>query len=164
MRRSGFKPKAPARRPAKQIDYTPRPRATAQALAIAEPRSIVAVPKGPAFKPGKRAPTAAEKAWMDGITALGCIACLVDGHPGTPGAVHHILSGGRRMGHMHTICLCDPGHHQQGQQFGKVSRHPFKARFEDQYGTESDLLDLTQQLVDVQAREARANALAKAAR
>lgn len=163
MKRSGFKSKAQERRPAKQIDYTPRPRATVQALVITQPRAVVAVPKGPACKPGKRAPTAAEKAWMDGITALGCIACLIDGQPGTPGAVHHILSGGRRMGHMHTICLCDPGHHQHGQQLGKVSRHPFKARFEGQYGSESDLLDLTQQLVDMAAREARANALAKAA-
>ena len=161
MKRGGFKSKAPARRPAKQIDYTPRPRATVQALAISEPRAIVTVPKGPKTKPGKRAPTVAEKAWMDSITALGCIACLIDGHPGTPGAVHHLLSGGRRMGHMHTICLCDPGHHQNGQQFGKVSRHPFKARFESQYSSESDLLDLTQQLVN--AGTGRAQELERAA-
>lgn len=108
---------------------------------------VVPVPKAAPTKPGKRAPTVAESAWMDAITALGCIACLQDGHPDTPGAVHHLLSGGRRMGHLFTICLCDPGHHQNGQQFGKVSRHPHKARFEAQYGTEMELLDLTQQLV-----------------
>ncbi|MBT9493918.1 MAG: hypothetical protein IV107_16590 [Paucibacter sp.] len=163
MKRSGFASKAIERRPAKQIEYTPRPRAVAQALVIAAPRALVAIPKGPACKPGKRTPTAAEKAWMDAITAMGCIACIVDGHPETPGAVHHILSGGRRMGHMHTICLCDPGHHQGGQQLGKVSRHPFKVRFEGQYGSESDLLDLTQQLVGTEASRARANSLAKAA-
>lgn len=105
------------------------------------------VPKAAAVRPGKRAPTVAESAWMDAITEIGCIACLQDGHPDTPGAVHHLLSGGRRMGHLFTICLCDPGHHQNGQQFGKVSRHPFKTRFEAQYGTELELLDLTQQLV-----------------
>ena len=76
----------------------------------------VPVPKSAPTKPGKHAPTVAESAWMDSITALGCISCHIDGHPETPGAVHHILSGGRRMGHMHTICLCDPGHHQNGQQ------------------------------------------------
>jgi len=155
MKRGGFNPKAPARRPAKQIDYTPHPRVTVQALAISESRAIVSMPKGPKTKPGKCAPTMAEKAWMDSITELGCIACLIDGHPGTPGAVHHILSGGRRMGHMHTICLCQPGHHMDGAQAGKVSRHPFKARFESQYGSESDLLDLTQQLVNTETGRAR---------
>lgn len=109
--------------------------------------AVVAIPKAEAAKPGKRAPTVAESAWMNAITAIGCIACLIDGNEGTPGAVHHILRGGQRIGHMHTICLCDPGHHQNGQQFGKVSRHPWKARFEAQYGTEDHLLDLTQQLV-----------------
>ncbi|RZL40160.1 MAG: hypothetical protein EOP35_01760 [Rubrivivax sp.] len=114
----------------------------------------VPMPKAARVKPGKHAPTVAERAWMDAITAIGCIACLIDGHPETPGAVHHLLSGGRRMGHMHTICLCDPGHHQNGQQFGKVSRHPFKPRFEAIYGTESALLDLTQQLVQQQGGRA----------
>lgn len=147
MKRSGFKSKLPERRPAKQIDYTPRPRQAAQALVMSEPRAIVSMPKGIKAKPGKRTPTAAESAWMNAITEIGCIACLMDGHEGTPGAVHHILSGGRRIGHMHTICLCQPGHHMDGAQVGKVSRHPFKARFEEQYGSESDLLDLTQQLV-----------------
>lgn len=107
----------------------------------------VPMPKAVKAKPGKRAPTVAESAWMDAITALGCIACLIDGHPGTPGAVHHLLQGGRRIGHLFTICLCDPGHHQNGQQLGKVSRHPWKARFEEQYGTEQALLELTEQLV-----------------
>lgn len=107
----------------------------------------VPIPKAEPVKPGKRAPTVAEAAWMRAITAIGCIACLIDGRPETPGAVHHILRGGRRMGHMHTICLCDPGHHQNGQQSGKVSRHPWKTRFEAQYGTEQELLELTEQLV-----------------
>ena len=89
----------------------------------------------------------AERAWMSAITELGCIACRIDGHPGTPGAVHHLLSGGRRMGHLFTICLCDPGHHQQGQMFGKVSRHPWKARFEAMYGTEAELLERTRDMV-----------------
>lgn len=107
-------------------------------------------PKGVATKPGKRSPTKEEAAWMEAITALGCIACLLDGHPGTPGAVHHLLSGGRRIGHLHTICLCDPGHHQNGQQFDKVSRHPWKARFEKQYGSEEALLLLTKKILSTQ--------------
>lgn len=107
----------------------------------AEPK--LAIPKGPKAKPGKRTPTKEERAWMDRITKLGCIACLIDGHPGTPGAVHHIVDANRRVGHLASICLCHPGHHMDGQQTGKVSRHPYKARFEKQYGTESELLART---------------------
>ena len=100
-------------------------------------------------RPGrsKAAPTVDEKRWMDAITRIGCIACLIDGHPGTPGAVHHILHAGRRIGHLHTICLCDPGHHQGGQPSNKISRHPWKARFEARYGTEDELLEKSKLLV-----------------
>ena len=102
----------------------------------------LAQPKGEAAKPGKRAPTAAERAWMDFIVTDGCIACRLDGMTPRPTAVHHILRGGVRMGHLHTIGLCDPGHHQNGLQFGMVSRHPWKQQFEQRYGTERDLLEI----------------------
>jgi len=87
-------------------------------------------------KPGKRAPTAEEKRWMDAIVAYGCIACHIDGLGRRDPAVHHILRGGQRIGHRFTLPLCDPGHHQ-GWVF---SRHPYKARFEQRYGTEDFLL------------------------
>lgn len=79
---------------------------------------------------------------MDFIVSYGCIACRLDGMGHRPPAVHHILRGGVRMGHLHTLPLCDPGHHQCGQQFGMLSRHPEKARFEQHYGTESELLEI----------------------
>jgi hypothetical protein len=107
--------------------------------------------KPPKAKPGKRPPTKEEARWMDAITAIGCIVCLLAGHPGTPGAVHHLLRAGRRIGHMHTICLCDPGHHQGGDQVQKISRHPNKARFEAAYGTEAELLEASLQLVALRA-------------
>lgn len=149
QRRTPLRSKAPPPRPVKTIEgYTPRPRAIAVAVADTRARMVVPVPKTEKAKPGKRTPTAEERAWMDAITTIGCIACLIDGHPGTPGAVHHILRGGRRIGHMHSICLCDPGHHQNGQQRGMVSRHPFKARFEARYGTEPELLARSRALVN----------------
>lgn len=111
------------------------------AMVGGEPAEVL--PKLAPVKAGKRTPTKQEAAWMDAITALGCIACLIDGFPGTPGAVHHLLRGGLRIGHLHSICLCDPGHHQNGAPLGKVSRHPWKARFEERYGTEEELLALT---------------------
>lgn len=97
-------------------------------------------PKGPTAKPGKRAPTVAEARWMDAIVRYGCIACRIDGGMQRAPAVHHLLRGGVRMGHLFTLPLCDPGHHQGGEQFGMVSRHPWKARFEEKYGTEAELL------------------------
>jgi hypothetical protein len=102
--------------------------------------SGIAVAKEPATKPGKRTPSKEERAWMDAIVAYGCIACRMDGLGVVPPAVHHMLRGGQRIGHLHTLPLCDPGHHQNGQQFGKVSRHPWKAQFEQRYGSEDHLL------------------------
>lgn len=86
---------------------------------------------------------------MQAIAELGCIVCWIAGHPRTPGAVHHLLTkGGRRIGHKSTICLCDPGHHQNPPKgSGKIARHPTKARFEAAYGTEEYLLEQTKQLV-----------------
>ena len=85
---------------------------------------------------------------MDEITQLGCIVCLLFANaPGTPGAVHHLLRGGRRIGHLATICLCDPGHHQKSPTPSKISRHQFKTRFERAYGTEEQLLARTRELV-----------------
>jgi hypothetical protein len=99
-----------------------------------------AVPKGETAKPGKRTPTKKEKAWMDAITRYGCIACRIDGLGFRAAAVHHILRGGQRMGHLFTLPLCDPGHHQNPTLSGMVARHPTKARFEKKYGTEAQLL------------------------
>ena len=85
---------------------------------------------------------------MDQITRLGCIVCHLQGHPGTPAAVHHILSrGNSRRGHLFTIPLCDPGHHQNGDGINKISRHPWRTRFVEAYGTEMYLLEETGKLV-----------------
>lgn len=97
--------------------------------------------------------TKAEREWCDAITQIGCVACIVStGIFGTPGAVHHLKSGGRRVDHLHTICLCDPGHHQNPPAgSGKIPRHPFKARFERAYGTEEQLLAKTRAMVQARA-------------
>lgn len=121
------------------VGASPRPAAVCGGI-TAGPR-----PKAAPTRPGKRSPTAAERAWMDFVVRWGCVACRLDGQPPRPTAVHHILSGSRRIGHLATIGLCDPGHHQGGQQLGLISRHPWKARFEARYGTEQELLELTRQ-------------------
>lgn len=124
-----------------QSTYTPRPR---EALRVADGKARLSVPvqrpKGEKARPGKRAPTAEERRWLDAIVAYGCVACRMDGYGVVAPAVHHILRGGVRMGHLFTIPLCDPGHHQSGGPMGMVSRHPWKARFEAKYGNEDFLL------------------------
>jgi hypothetical protein len=85
---------------------------------------------------------------------MGCVACRLDGLGFRPAAVHHILRGGRRIGHLFTLPLCDPGHHQGGQPLGMLSRHPWKAQFEARYGTELELLELLR--AEVQAQQGRA--------
>ena len=77
---------------------------------------------------------------MARIADYGCIACRIDGHAPRETAVHHIVDGGRRLGHLFSLPLCQPGHHQDGQQFGLISVHPWKARFEARYGTQMELL------------------------
>lgn len=98
------------------------------------------LPKEEAARPGKGAATVEERGWLDAIVAFGCVACWLDKQPPRPTAVHHILRGGLRMGHLHSLPLCHPGHHIDGHQFGLISRHPWKTRFEERYGTEAELL------------------------
>ena len=93
------------------------------------------------MKHGKKAATVAEQRWMDWVAAFGCVVCWLDRGAKTPCAVHHLVAGGRRLGHFHTIGLCDPGHHQHSPTAEKISRHPDKARFEATYGTEVEMLD-----------------------
>lgn len=141
MKRSGFKrPQLPPRapmvlRPAERTGVIER---------IAD--VVVAVPKSEKARPGKRAQTVEEERWISRILAFGCVACWLDGSPvGYRDAeVHHILRGGVRMGHLYSLPLCQPGHHRNGQHVGMISRHPWKARFEERYGSEQHLLNLLQ--------------------
>lgn len=88
---------------------------------------------------------------MDAIISYGCVACRLDGFGQRAPAVHHMLRGGRRIGHLFTLPLCDPGHHQNGATLGLLSRHPWKAQFEAKYGTEAFLLDLLRAALKVAA-------------
>lgn len=134
LRSRGFKrPERPPRSPTVLSRGTVRATMGPAALGPAQPKGVKA-------KPGKRAPTVEEAAWMDRIVEHGCVACLIDRVPPRPAEVHHILSGGRRIGHLFTIPLC-PGHHRDGTgEPGLIARHPFKARFEARYGNEELLL------------------------
>ena len=125
-----------------QGDVLPGPRSAPVRVSDGLARAIVHVPKLPKAKPGKRTPTKIEAEWMEKAVQFGCVACWIDKQPSRPTAIHHLLRGGQRIGHLFTIGLCDPGHHQGGDALGLVSRHPWKARFEKLYGSEMELLGM----------------------
>ena len=92
--------------------------------------------------------TKTEKQWMAAVADLGCIVCRNEGYGFVPCCVHHLLSGGRRIGHLQTIGLC-PSHHASGVKTAEFcSRHPWAREFEKRYGTESSLLKQTQGLIN----------------
>lgn len=154
MKRSGPMKRTPFARSQPMGEHRPE-RIKPVAVALTRPvnygapanDAVMAIVKEPKGKAGKYAPNAEERAWMDAIVAHGCIACRIDGHGFTPPAVHHILRAGRRIGHLFTLPLCQPGHHMDGLAKGVISRHPYKARFEAHYGTELELLAKLQALL-----------------
>jgi Recombination enhancement, RecA-dependent nuclease len=92
-------------------------------------------------------PTKAEKVRMDVIAQMFCPCCRQLGlnHVVIPPVeIHHMLRGGKRMGHWYTIPIC-PGHHRgawtehqkrdilPGERVSLASGRP---RFEAVYGTE----------------------------
>jgi len=90
----------------------------------------------------------AEKEHMSKVAALGCVACRLIGYYDTPAELHHPRSGqgvGQRASNFDVIPLC-PTHHRQGG-YG-VAIHAGKKAFEDKFGTENELLELTRRLLD----------------
>ncbi len=94
---------------------------------------------------------------------IGCLACRQDGRPATPGDVHHLLVGGRRLSHHASVCLC-AWHHRAVPPAGMNSRQaekhvgPSLARtpraFRERYGSDVELLEMQNRLLD-ELRETR---------
>lgn len=140
MKRSGEMKRTPLARGTSTLRTTkPIQRSTAPMKAIGA--------RAKRMRQGKIPANAEEQVWMDKVREFGCIVCYLFHNAKTPCAVHHPLSGGRRMGHLFAIGLCDPGHHQGSPTPDKISRHPNKARFEAAYGTEAELLEVTKTLL-----------------
>jgi hypothetical protein len=92
--------------------------------------------------------TKTEKQHLSRVAALGCIACYLQGTPGTPAEIHHPRAGrgkGQRASHMDGIPLCPP-HHRGTHHPAVPSIHLAKLAFIEQFGTEEKLLQLVQQL------------------
>ena len=101
---------------------------------------------------GLPAITKADREWFERITELGCIVGrLYEQNCWGELQRHHCKSGGRRISHQHSICLC-LGHHQSGVRKPEiVSRHPWGREFVARYGSEDYLLGKTREMLGVTA-------------
>ena len=87
------------------------------------------------------AATKEEREWMNAIRELGCIVCLLEWDMTTPPEIHHIAGKTKPGTHMLTIPLCKEHHRGQRDDQICTSRHPWKQRFEERYGSELELLN-----------------------
>lgn len=106
-----------------------------------------------------KGPTKDEKARMERIVSLGCVACRSN-EPDVilhPSEVHHLTDCGRRRGHRYTVCLCTWHHRgmpttpdwtvkRMTEQFGPSLYHDGKA-FKARYGGDESLLSFTEYLL-----------------
>lgn len=72
------------------------------------------------------------------------------------GDIHHLLRAGKRMGHQYTICLCvwhHRGHHQlpdkDAERLFGPSLAKNKKAFVNEFGTELELLEATNQALEI---------------
>lgn len=139
---------------------------TAKRLAKAtEKRKATVIKAGKGLRQSRSTgkPTAAHLARWERARSIGCVACHLNGvdhvnrgvraAPAQPRdlEMHHLLSGGRRISHEATVCLCH--FHHQGKRLPRVDvgykvqaviygpslgREP--RRFREWYGTDQELL------------------------
>ena len=93
-----------------------------------------------------RNPSKEEKEYMDKVQQLGCIVCANRGFPNVPAEIHHTRGKTVKDAHLYVIPLC-PSHHRYGGHTEPISRHPYKKRFEDAYGTEAELLKQVREII-----------------
>lgn len=111
--------------------------------------------------------TAKDRARFTLMASIGCVISRVYfGVPETPGEVHHLLNGGgRRRGHQATVYL-HPWYHRgvpplvcSGAQFRQLTKQEAAERygpslaenrpaFEARFGTDDDLLEMQNALID----------------
>ena len=85
---------------------------------------------------------------MQRVSELPCVACLQMGYTNYGVHVHHVLRNGQRIDDFHVIPICPPHHNGGENHEGWVSRHPWKREFEARYGTEQELLEMVDKLLE----------------
>lgn len=89
--------------------------------------------------------TKAERAHMNRVAALGCIACSMMDFHDSPAELHHVRTGmgmGQRASNYDVIPLCS-AHHRGTAGLKVPSIHGSPDAFRKSFGTEMDLLELT---------------------
>ena len=89
-----------------------------------------------------RKPTKKEQERLDLLGQMPCIVCSKQGY-NSPGEIHHLDGKTKPDAHMKTISLCWRHHREGSDCEAYTSRHPWKARFVQRYGTEESLLEET---------------------
>ncbi len=95
-------------------------------------------------------PTKAERARLERLAGMLCVACCIYGKPTCHKVeIHHLLSGNKRRGHLFTIPLCS-WHHRGDPWTDCTARYmeanygPSLARsskaFHEKFGTDEELL------------------------
>src|SRR5690606_14861838 len=72
------------------------------------------------------------------LASLGCVACRAHGRLNTWVSIHHIDGRTKPDAHWLVLALCSSHHQDDGS--GAIAVHPWKARFEAEYGKQRDLL------------------------
>lgn len=107
---------------------------------------------------GAKRMSATERAHVERVKATPCLACRIEGQQAAPySEAHHLLSGGRRIGHMATIALC--AWHHRGVPLGGWTVRETRAElgpslmdgskaFRARYGTDTELLEMQRQMLE----------------
>ena len=94
-----------------------------------------------------RNPNKTEKIWLDSICQIGCIVCKLHHGVFSPGLPHHIEGRVKIGAHLKTICLCHKHHQADDSHPAYESVHGNKYLFEQRYGTQSELLEKTKEII-----------------
>jgi hypothetical protein len=95
--------------------------------------------------PGRK-PTEDEARYLDDVSQLGCIICLLYLKiKDSPSEIHHVEGKTKEGCHFKILPLCDRHHRITGK--GYISRANGKKAFEEAYMPEEDLILLTQEAV-----------------
>lgn len=91
-----------------------------------------------------------DRQYLAKVAALGCVACRIQGTPGTPSEIHHPRSGqglSQRADHKQAIALC-PAHHRGTMHPAVPSIHLDKLNFIEQFGDEEWLIEYQARLLN----------------
>jgi len=84
-----------------------------------------------------------EASHMADVQELGCIVCRKMYGNFRDAEIHHLVD--KKRDHFRVLPLCME-HHRGGKDSGMfISRHPYKKRFEEAYGSEISLLELVKE-------------------